>query len=279
MTAIYPNIVPENNLRLPDALTIKHGPARLLSKFVLEGDKAARSVGIRLRLRHDFGELLYVNKQEAARGHWYRLMHMFNVECTDLSPENSYWISGENEHGEIVATQAGRVYFWPETTLAEEARLMLYGGREEGQRCDVTVKDAYSVTGVVFFGGSIWVRPDYRRRHLSRLLPRLGRAYAMARWPIDWGISMVKPDLVEMGIAAGYGYKHESRSIRYPGSPWGDLDLVLVSLSPAEAYDDFAQFLITELDGSDKLAPSNFWDHEVTKTSPDGVFHGSSNLS
>ena len=206
-------------------------------------------------------------------------MHMFNVECTDLSPENSYWISGENEHGEIVATQAGRVYFWPETTLAEEARLMLYGGREEGQRCDVTAKDAYSVTGIVFFGGSIWVRPDYRRRHLSRLLPRLGRAYAMARWPIDWGISMVKPDVVEMGIAAGYGYKHESRSIRYPGSPWGDLDLVLVSLSPAEAYDDFAQFLITELDGSDKLAPSNFWDHEVTKTSPDGVFHGSSNLS
>ena len=27
MTLIYPNIVPENNLRLPDALTIKHGPA------------------------------------------------------------------------------------------------------------------------------------------------------------------------------------------------------------------------------------------------------------
>jgi hypothetical protein len=34
MTLIYPNIVPENNLRLPDALTVKHGPARLLSRFV-----------------------------------------------------------------------------------------------------------------------------------------------------------------------------------------------------------------------------------------------------
>lgn len=279
MPANYPNIVPENDLRLPDALTIKHGPARLLANFVLEGDKAARRVGVRLRLRHDFGELLYVNKQEAARGHWYRLMHMFNVEFTDLSPENSYWISGENEYGEIVATQAGRVYYWPETTLAQEARLMLYGGREEGQRCEVTAQDAYSIGGVVFFGGSIWVRPDYRRRHLSHLLPRLGRAYAMARWPIDWGISMVKPDLVEMGIAAGYGYKHESRSIRYPNSQWGDLDLVLVSLSPAEAYDDFAQFLTTELGGTGESSPSNFLDHELTKTSPEGVFHGRSNLS
>lgn len=279
MPANYPNIVPENDLRLPDALTIKHGPARLLANFVLEGDKAARRVGVRLRLRHDFGELLYVNKQEAARGHWYRLMHMFNAEFTDLSPENSYWISGENEYGEIVATQAGRVYYWPETTLAQEARLMLYGGREEGQCCEVTAQDAYSIGGVVFFGGSIWVRPDYRRRHLSHLLPRLGRAYAMARWPIDWGISMVKPDLVEMGIAAGYGYKHESRSIRYPNSQWGDLDLVLVSLSPAEAYDDFAQFLTTELGGTGESSPSNFLDHELTKTSPEGVFHGRSNLS
>jgi hypothetical protein len=68
MTLIYPNIVPENNLRLPDALTIKHGPARLLSRFVLEGDKAARQMGLRLRLRHDFGELLYLNEREVAHG-------------------------------------------------------------------------------------------------------------------------------------------------------------------------------------------------------------------
>ena len=52
MTLIYPNIVPENNLRLPDALTVKYGPAPLLSRFVLEGDKAAREKGVRLRLRH-----------------------------------------------------------------------------------------------------------------------------------------------------------------------------------------------------------------------------------
>ena len=65
MTLIYPNIVPENNLRLPDALTIKHGPAQLIAKFVLEGDKAARRMGIRLRLRHDFHDLVYVNKERS----------------------------------------------------------------------------------------------------------------------------------------------------------------------------------------------------------------------
>ena len=116
MTLICPNIVPENNLRLPDALTIKHGPARLLAHFVLEGDKAARRKGIRLRLRYDFPELLYFNKQQIAHGNWYRLPDNFNPEYSDLLPENSYWISGENENGEIVLTQAGRIYYWPEST-------------------------------------------------------------------------------------------------------------------------------------------------------------------
>jgi hypothetical protein len=136
MTLIYPNIVPENNLRLPDALTIKHGPARLLSRFVLEGDKAARQMGLRLRLRHDFGELLYLNEREVAHGKWFKLVNMYNPAYCDLSPENSYWISGENEEGDIVLTQAGRIYYWPETSLAEEAHSMFYAGHGEGQLCN-----------------------------------------------------------------------------------------------------------------------------------------------
>ena len=105
MSLIYPNIVLDNDLRLPGALTIKHGPARLLSRFVLEGDKTARRQGIRLRLRHDFEELLYLNKQQTSLGNWFRLVNMFDPQCSDLVPENSYWISGEDEHGDIVVTR------------------------------------------------------------------------------------------------------------------------------------------------------------------------------
>jgi len=284
MTLIYPNIVPENDLRLPDALTIKYGPAPLLARFVLDGDRVARDMGIRLRLRYDFGELLYLNKQQTARGNWYRLTHMFNLEYSDLSAENSYWISGENDHGEIIATQAGRVYYWPDTSLEQEARLMFYGGHEVGQSCIVTAPDAKLITGVVFFGGSVWVRPDFRGRQLSQLLPRLGRAYALARWPVDWSISMVTPALVDKGVATGYGYKHLSYSIFYPGSPLGDVELVLVSLTTTEAYEDFAERLLRQSSAakaSDTTAssPSRRWDDRLTNTSSEGVLQGSSSRS
>jgi hypothetical protein len=288
MTLIYPNIVPENNLRLPDALTVKHGPARLLSRFVLEGDKAARQMGIRLRLRHDFPELLYVNKQQIAKGNWYRLANYFNPEYSNLSPENSYWISGENENGEIVVTQAGRVYYWPESTLEQEALAMFYAEREQGRHCSVTAAVAKAITGVVFCAGSHWIRPDFRGRRLSHLLARLGRAYAVSRWPVDWAVGLVAPILVEKGVAGGYGYRHASRSIFFPASPWGDIEFVVSYLTAKESYADLAAFLATGFSGSAPIGPekdfaspsvSMLLEERDTRTSSDGVFQGNNSLS
>jgi hypothetical protein len=85
---------------------------------------------------------------------------------------------------------------------------------------------------------------------------------------------------VERGIAAGYGSKHISYSIFYPGSPWGDLEVALVYTAVDEIYDDLADFLISDLskDGTSVNAgvlAGTFLEQSVTNTSSDGVFHGS----
>lgn len=280
----FPSIAPENNLRLPDALTVKHGPAGLLARFVLEGDRASRRHGVRLRLRHDFGELVYVNKQQVSAGTWFPLVNMFDPAYCDLNPENSYWICGENDAGEVVLTQAGRIYNWPDSNLEEEARLMFYGGREKGQKCSVTADIAHEIGGVVFCAGSHWIHPDFRGHQLSELTARLGRAYAAARWPIDWAIALITPALVKKGVASGYGYKHAGRSVFYPGSYLGDLELVIAYMSAEETYEDLARFLADQL--SDSAGPEfrslpsySPFDHNVTSTSSDLVFQGSSNRS
>jgi hypothetical protein len=287
MTLIYPNLVPENNLRLPDALTIKHGPAGLLGKFVIAGDRAARQMGLRLRLRHDFDELLRLNQTEIARGNWFRLVDMFNPKFSDVSPENAFWVSGEAHDGEIAVTWAGRVFYWPNTNLSEQACAMFYG-RDEGQPCRVTAPAARLITGVVLSAGSVWVRPQFRGMQLSRLFPRIGRAYACARWPIDWTISYVAPILVEKGVAAGYGQKNFSHSIFYPASPWGDLEVVVAYTPAAEIYEDLETFAAAEFSASKPSAPSAAGSEaawrstsldKVTKTSSVGVFHGSNNRS
>src|SRR5437016_11134226 len=131
----FAHIVPENNLRLPDALSVQYGPGPLLGRFILAADRAARRRGVTLRIRHDFDELVSLNKYYAARDLWYPLLDAFNPRCADLTPENAYWIAGENDDGEVVMTNACRVLDWRGTSLAEQARTLWYG-RDDGQRCE-----------------------------------------------------------------------------------------------------------------------------------------------
>jgi len=277
----FPNIVPENNLRLPDALTIKHGPARLLSRFILEGDKAARRKGIQVRLRHDFDELVFVNKHQTALGNWYPLVDMVNPDRTELTPENAFWISAENQDGEIVATWGARIFDWTGTNLAAQARTMWYG-RDLGQPCVVTAEAAGQIGGFAVCGAASWVRPDYRGLHLSRLIPRLGKAYACARWPLDWSFCYVSRGQVEKGLAASYGLCNLSYSIQYSGSALGELVLAYASID--EVYEDFVKFMLTELlDTTERDFESDSvetsLEHNVTKISSEGVFQGSISLS
>jgi len=163
---------------------------------------------------------------------------------------------------------------------------MLYG-RDEGQRCIITADAAKLISGVVMSSGAAWVRPDYRRRGLSQLLPRIAKAYAVSRWPIDWTFGFVTRVLVEKGVASSsYGTGHYSYSVWFPDLPFGEL--VVAYTAVEEVYDDLAKYLTTDLSGSRdwKLAsasasaavPSGIA-QELTKISSDGVFHGSINRS
>lgn len=284
MALTYPNVVPLNNLRLPDALTIKYGPAPLLSRFVLAGDKYIRDAGIRLRLRHDFDELVYINKRETESGTWFPLINMFNPAHSDLTPEDSYWLSGERDNGDIVMTWAARVYYWPNTSFKEEAGSLFCDRTGARQPCRITAPDASDITGVVFWGGSFWIHPDFRHLGLSPLLGRLGRAFAVSRWPLDWIMCLIAPTLVKKGVADGYGYRHLSPGVFFPGSPLGDLELVLAYLSAEEAYEDFSAFFESELSGAGRELVGTPSEpkrrlHTVTSTSSVPVFHGSSNRS
>jgi hypothetical protein len=280
MAANYQTNVPENNLRLPDALTIQHGQAPLLARFILEADKAARAAGIYLRVRHDFDRLAELNDEQVALGNWYPLIEMLDPRRSDVSPENAYWISGENDAGEIVSTNAGRIYDWSDTNLAEQAVAMMYG-RDDGQPVIITTDVLKTITGVVQSMGATWVRPDFRSRGLSHVLPRVGRAYGLSRWPVEWIIAFVTMAHYKNGYAFGYGARNFSSSVIYPEHHLPEL--VLAYTTRDEAYEDLDSYLTELSDFSpSKFAArpaETFVAQEVMKISPDDVRHGSSSRS
>lgn len=279
MALDFPNIVPRDNVRLPDALTVKQGSGPLIGRIVLDGDTMAREAGIHLRFRSDFHDLVALNQSEVARGNWRKLMGNFDPSETDVSAENAFWIAGENEDGEIVTTSGGRLYYWPESSLADHV-VEAFFGNDQGQPCVLTAPAAKLIGGAVFLAGSTWVRPDYRGRELSTLLPRLARAFAMARWPLDWTMSFIQRPMADSGLAIGYGSKHLSYSVEFPETPYGEIALSYTSAD--EIYDDFGTFLSNAAKaGEPRFAPrsSAIFTHDVTSTSSVGVRQGSSSRS
>ena len=272
------NIVPPNNLRLPDALTVRHGSGPLIGRFVIEGDRAARAAGIHLRLRTDLEGLLEFNRRATAAGVWYPLLGTFNPEGTDINEKNGFWIAGENDDGEIVACSAGRIYSWTDTNLEEQVAEVFFG-RDTGQPRSITASAAKFITGVSLKAGGTWVHPQYRKRELPQILSRMARAYAMSRWPLDWTFAYIPRVVIEKGVAAAYGAKHISYSIFFPGSRFGEIGLSYTSAR--EIYDDLGTFLTDELGDPDKFAPGSSDTslvHEVTSV-PSRVRQGSSSRS
>lgn len=275
-----PNIVPPNNLRLPDALTIKYGPAQLLGKFVVAADRATRRRGITLRVRYDFDALVDLNEYYAARELWYPLIEAFHPRYTELTPQNAYWIAGENENGEIVLANACRILDWTGTNLREQAWSMFYG-RDTGQPSIVTAEAGEQIGGVVAMGGAAWIRKDYRGKQLSYITGRTHKVFACALWPVNWSFCLIGINNIRRGLAETWGHEHLGYSVFYPNSAFGEL--VVAYSSTAHFYSDIADLMSKDgvFDSSDFIsssAPTGL-EHRVTNTSFEGVFHGSSNLS
>jgi hypothetical protein len=196
-----------------------------------------------LRVRTDFDELVGLNRREVALGNWYPLFPIFDPKQNRVDASNGYWISGVNEDGETVVAQAGRIFEWPDSSLADNMGDILYPGVADPAAFSVNCPSAHGVSGTVCFSGSTWFHPGYRRLGLSRILPRVSRVFAYANFQTDWTISMVKRDLVERNIATAYGYTDVQFGIWAPGHPLGDLDLALVRMPRSELLSDLRRFV------------------------------------
>ena len=201
-----------------ESLRIDHGPLGLLGRFFLRADQAVRERGITLAFA-DLPTVRTVNRQ--IQDPWWDLMPMFDCEVHEFTPNRSLALLGYNEKGEVVASQAARVYDLRETNLQAAARDMslFYGSasRPGAASCDVAAPAAKEISGYVTYSGCGWYRPDYRGRLLSTILPRISRALALAIWDAQFTVSFIDWTLVKKGVSERYGYRNADDGVRING--------------------------------------------------------------
>jgi hypothetical protein len=233
--------------RLPAHLKIKYGPVGLLGRFFLWADTAARDQGVTLSFA-SLQDLIKANK--ANSDSWRPLVPIFDEALGGITPETAFVLIGRDKRGEVVATQAARIYDWPETSLKDEATSlrMFYADPDaafaRGDRCEITTPVAETITGRVVFSGAVWYRRDFRGKDLATILPRISRAYAFTRWNSDFTIGMMADAVIAGGLAERVGYtKLEHSSIELVASPLGAMRCALGWMQHDELLADLAAIM------------------------------------
>jgi hypothetical protein len=224
-------------------LQIDHGPIDLLGKFFLKGEMAVRARGLDLHFG-SFAELAEVN---VANQHtWAPLLPFFRPDAHGLSSNNAFCILGRNATGDIVATQAARFFDLSNTNLFEEAQSLrlFYGAGEKpaDASCHIDAQSA-GISGYLVYSGGGWYRPDYRGIQLSAILPRISRAYALARWNTIATVSFVNVGLVQKGIVARYGYSKFAGNVRLQNVFAADFNGMVAHMEQNELLEDLRTFL------------------------------------
>lgn len=230
-------------------ITIEHGPVDLLGRFFLKADTAARQRDVTLSFA-PMQDLVDANRRN--RKTWRPLLPLFDPASGGITDEDSFCIVGRNPQGDMVATQAARLYRWDNTTFHDEAQsLRLFYAdparlRKADERVDVTAPAARRITGRVVFAGGAWYRPEYRGRQLAQILTRISRAYAYTRWKHDFHTSIMAEEVCKGGMPERSGYTNVDWEVmlrRTVVHPDGDVRCGLTWMDSSEYFDGIADFV------------------------------------
>jgi GNAT superfamily N-acetyltransferase len=233
--------------RLLDQITLLHGPHDLLGRYFIIADTAARDREVKLRLRSDFEGLVQLNAQH--RDSWPALAPILDPAHSNLRIDSAFWLDAVDEAGDTVATHAARCFEWSDTTLEDELRSLRAFYEDPaphaaaGESVEVTAPSAKSIRGHVMYGGAVWVRPDYRRRGLASLLPRISRAYGYTRWGNAFTWALIEPKTHELGLARANGPYEVEDGVMVHLAFRGDLPLMLMWMGADAMLDDIERIV------------------------------------
>lgn len=210
----------------------------------------AASRGITLELA-TFDELLAVNKANSDT--WKPITTSFHPQFSGIDETNGLVVFGRNANGEVVATQATRLFDWRNTTLKQEAESMrlFYANPQRDMRrdeaCLVNSPEAGAISGNIVLCGAIWYRPDYRGVGLANIIPRFTRAVSFVRWEIDEYIALITAENATKAFSQRTGFGGTSGSIIFRNHeilPGKDFETRLARLTPMRLVDDLFGFTL-----------------------------------
>jgi hypothetical protein len=173
---------------------------------------------------------------------------MLDSRLSEIDVANSYALLGYNQRGEVVTSQAGRIYETPrQQSLFDmiDDQSFLYGGSFDPQNgyptCHITAASSRQVDGRYVYSGALWVHPDYRGHRLANVLPRVSRAYALARWNTDFTIAFVGE--TTSALCKRYGYPNIEPGVEFRGLGPSHSAMSFMWMTADQLVEDLGRFM------------------------------------
>jgi hypothetical protein len=234
--------------RLITDITVEHGPVDLLGRFFLLADTAARERGVTLSFG-SFEELLRINEKN--RNSWGIMTSMYDFNCCPdgLAPERAFCLFGHDAQGEVVTTHAVRLYELGERSMREVGNRMLlhHDDPERTKRpqesIEVTAPSAEAIKGKLLINGAVWFHPNYRKRQLSMIIPRVVRACAYTMWRPDWCMGLMMEGPTGGGVIETAGYPYREWGLQISNAQNGSPRCCVAWMDASELLADLRGFL------------------------------------
>ena len=181
------------------------------SRYLQMFDIAACRAGLHISMGDDFSEYVEITKRIDGKTPTYPNFHPAHSR---IGPGEGFWLIGEDDDRSIAHVQAVRLYDLDGTNLAEHLQSLraLYAEPEtqapKDASCRCASQGARTISGKVAYHGDLWLRKDFRKKRLARVLAGLVFGVALAKWQPDYIFALVPTWLKEKGIASEYGYIH-----------------------------------------------------------------------
>ena len=185
------------------------GDRRLLASIDFFTEKVAR-YGIKVSLETDFHQFKALHRMTGKRP----LTPNFDPDTSFLLDSDGFWMMGWDRSGQIVMTQAARLYDCQAMSVADLHQslhafyTMPARHAEQGETCRSQALAAHSIRGHVCYHGELWLAPAYRGLCLTDPLAKLLMVIVLFRWAPDYLFGMAQPGICTKGVAARYGYRN-----------------------------------------------------------------------
>ncbi len=170
--------------------------------------------GLSIRIGSDFEEYKAIVEERRPK---QVLGVPFRPENHKLSARTGFWLTGWNDEGELIHTQAAKLLQLEGRPLSNYLLSNFRAFPPPFTDIDYSrsrfraTPGSHRIEGHVVYHGEIWMAPQkgvYRSNGLSTIMARTGLLEVIRRWDPDWIIGFMLRAVACKGFAERMGYMH-----------------------------------------------------------------------